>query len=385
MTSSPAAKVRLLQFGSSYEIGLTNQEVQLAKAYSQIEQIDLLVLSGERQQISGCRDQLQFAGIRHEQIDGLDDHKQIIRLMREFGSTVERFSPDIVTVNTNWQLIIAGISRLCSAKKYKIIYTVHGFRHNYPIRSIVARILIGLILMLFADLINTPTSYVERSFPFLAPRRLKKIPLGEDDCFFRAHYEPEFTQHLNFCFPGEFRKGKNQDMLIRAFRDYIDKSGNHRSLLFLPGKGPLHEHCIRLADSLGLSSNVIFPGQLNRNEMLDLYSRCQVAIIPTNKETFGHCVAEPLILGMLVISRPVGIARDVIIDDRNGFLFRNRQELLSKMLLIARSEPPYLSSVSACARSTGLQFQWKSIAERHLVEMFIPLLEGISSTRDRAY
>ena len=365
--------MKIIQVASSHKMGLTNQETQLALAYSGISELDVLVVTGKNEQYEGCFELLKSKGVANKVIKGFDVHHNFLRLVKELLDIVNEFNPDIVTVNTNWQLAIVGIANILCKNKFKLIYTVHGFRHNSPFKSMIARYLIGLLLMLFADLINAPTTYVKNKY-LLLRRKIVCIPLGEDNVFFLHSISPDFSKPFNFLFAGVFRAGKNQAMLVEAFADYLKISKNSESMLYLPGEGELRPNAMKIAKDLGVANRVVFPGQLNRQEMLKMYEQCQVAIVPTNEETFGHCIAEPLVLSRIVISRSIGLAPDYIVDGENGFFFEGKNELIRCMLKVHSMNQHDLQKISKSARVTGKSFRWDNIALRHLKEMFEPLI-----------
>lgn len=353
--------IKVLHVGSSHLMGLTNQETQLALAYRSLDAVDIVVLSGENEQYSGCFDALADAGIPCVKLKGFDLHRHFLRLVRGFNEIVKQYNPDIVTVNTNWQLAIVGVGRIILQGRFKTIYTIHGFRHNQFLKSFIARFLIVILLWLFADAINAPSSYVFKKFSLLRYKMIS-IPLGEDDLFFKKSERPKFDQSWVFCFPGQFRAGKNQAMLVEAFSEYIIRTKDTRAMLILPGEGELLEASRSLAIKLGVMGQVNFPGQLDRSDMADLYRKCQFVIIPTNSETFGHCIAEPMVMRRVVLSRPVGIARDVIVHGVNGFLFSTKDELVELMIAIRATTKKELISISDQAGNAARLFAWPEVA-----------------------
>jgi glycosyltransferase involved in cell wall biosynthesis len=368
-----ASKIKVLHVASSHLVGLTHQETQLAKAYALLDKVCVTVLSGESEQCYGCFDALNQSGVPFVIINGFDKHGEFIRIVREVVALLDDIQPDIVTVNTNWQILIFGLARMWVKNKYAVIYTIHGFRHNHPYKSDIARLIIGLLLWIFADRVNAPSSYVGNMFGFLR-YKMVSIPLGEDDTFFEKSEDPDFESTWQFCFPGQFRAGKNQAMLIRAFAEYIYKTSDRNSRLFLPGDGELLSSSKLLACKLGVEQQVIFPGQLNREDMLDIYRKCQFAIIPTNNETFGHCIAEPLVMKRVVLTRQVGIAPDVINHGINGYFFNDEAELTELLIVLTRVDRHHLISISRNAGEIGKCFKWAEVS-RQYVDSMIELLK----------
>ena len=360
---------RVIHIASSHKMGLTAQETELAIAYKKLNSFELLVVTGENEQFEGSFDRLLKNGVKNNIIKGFDEHGDFFRLVRDFVDQCNVYCPQIVTLNTNWQLLIVGLARIFCSEKFKIIYTVHGFRHNEKIKSHIALLLIKILLKVFADVVNAPTTYVARKFSPLKGKMVS-IPLGEDPIFFEQSKPNQFGSTLNMIFAGQFRAGKNQDILIRAVHDYIAQTGDNDVVLYLPGSGDLLPAAQQLANELNVAESIVFPGQLNRLEVLDLYNQCQIAVVPTNSETFGHCIAEPLVLQKIVISRPVGVAVDVIEHGSNGFLFETSDELIQILIKIRNMRPEELANISAHAKETGEMFRWENIAKRHYQEVF---------------
>lgn len=354
---------KIIFFTSSYKIGLTSQLTEQALSFNRLNGNEFFFLSGEKEQYPGLFTRLDDQHIKYGIIEGLDIHASFGRLVKAFGAYVDTVAPDIVTVHTNWQLAIAVASKYLYGNRYRVIYIIQGYRHNYRFRSVIARMLIGGALWLFTDRVITPSSFLRRQFRFLGDKN-EIIFIGEDEALFREYPLPFFHGTKRLIFPAEFREGKNQDSLIRVIKKYIETSGDTNIELYLPGKGEKLEECKQLVERLDIGNNVIFPGFLNRSEMLDLYLECQFAVVPTNIETFGHCIVEPFILGRVVISRHVGVADDIIVHGKTGFLFDNPDDLL-ELFLALLPDSALCKAVSANAYEQRHLFRWDRICTQH--------------------
>lgn len=355
--------MNIIFFTSSHKIGLTAQLTEQAISFSKVPGTRFTFLSGEKEQFPGLFNRLNQCHVPHVTIAGLDDHADFARLVTEFKSLAAATVPDWITVHTNWQLAIAVTARLISREKYKILYIMHGYRHNYRFRSIIAMALIGTGLALFADAVITPCTFLKNKFSFLGTKN-KVIFIGEDEALFDDHQLPDFTGIKRLVFPGEFRIGKNQGMLMRSVKRYIELCGDKKIELFLPGKGERLEECKALCRELGLEGNVHFPGFINRSEMLNLYLQCQYALVSSNVETFGHCIVEPFILGRVVITRHVGVADDIIRQGETGFFFNGENDLVELLLRILPNQT-LCASVAANALKERDQFRWATICQQH--------------------
>ena len=362
--------MRVIHVGSSYQMGLTSQETNLAISYEKFKDIKFFVLTGENEQFIGLRDRLKIADIRHVMIPGLDDHHDFIVLIKRLIKEIRLFKPNIVTVNTNWQLVLFGVARFFIKSKFKIVYTIHGYRHNHAVKSRVAIVIISILLHIFANKIIAPSTFLKNKFPTLK-RRTIHIPLGEDPIFFDKSEAPNFIKPYKFCYPAAFRHGKNHLDLIEAFARFIQITGNLDSQLYLPGEGYLLGKAKQCAVEMGISDRVIFPGQLDRNKMLELYLQCQFSIVCSNIETFGHCIAEPLILQRVLITRHVGIAIDIVKDGVNGLVFDTFEDLVSCLVKIDSMPLEDLMRISASAYRLSPLFNWDEITKLHINEVFL--------------
>jgi glycosyltransferase involved in cell wall biosynthesis len=353
-------------FGSSHKMGFTGQLTDFACSCldAGLPQDDFLCISGEREQFPGLFRRLDARGVEYVKINGLDDHRNFFRLAGEFDAHVKRFVPGVVHAQTNWQLAIAAVVKYLYRRRYAILYTVHGYRHNYKFRSFIARNLMGFFLFFFADKVITPSSFLKKKFDFVKDKA-EVIYLGVENDLWSEYRPPEFAGTKRLIFPGEFRQGKNQDTLIRTIKAYMDRTGDDDIELYLPGDGEKLEDCKSLCRQLGIEARVHFPGFVDRAEMLRLYTLCQYAVIPSNVETFGLCIAEPYMLGRVVISRHVGVADDLIAEGKSGFFFDNERDL-PEVLKHIFSDTEKCIRVSKNAYNNRGVLSWRQICNHYL-------------------
>ena len=357
----------VLYFTSSYEIGLTALLTEQACALMEQAPQEFIFVSGEKEQQPGLFTKLKSAGARCEIILGLDDHTGFYSHARRLEALWAKYKPSVIHVQTNWQLGLAIVVKHLFRHEFAVFYTVHGYRHNYKMRSIVARYLIGTALFLFSDRVFVTSTFLKRVFKFIGPK-VAVLYLGVDDDFYEADTSLPDSSTRHLIFPGEFRAGKNQEMIIHALHAYISRTGDRSVRLFLPGKGEKVGACINLAIQLGIRENVIFPGFVNRAQLLTLYHSCHCAIIPTNIETFGLSIAEPYVLGRVILARRVGIAGDILIDGYNGYLFEDEQELTELLCTLLPNTKLLAHTAKRTAMNRDL-FRWSRIARQYLEDV----------------
>ncbi len=117
-------------------------------------------------------------------------------------------------------------------------------------------------------------------------------------------------------YAANFQKHKNHRLLVSLMQDHLRK-GDVK--LMLGGSGTEMDGIHQLCIDLGIAENVVFMGRVPRAHFLEHMKNAYCSIVLSKNETFGHCIMEPLQLGVPVISTPTGIAPTVINDFKNGF------------------------------------------------------------------
>ena len=212
------------------------------------------------------------------------------------------------------------------------------------------------------------SSYVSRRFWFIKYKT---------DIVFYIMSKPEFNKPenhifaspLNMVFPAQFRYGKNQQIFIKAVAKYIKRTNDHSVKLYLPGSGPLLKKCINLTNRLNLEKNIIFPGKLPHNEVIDLYEKCNIALVSSNVETYGRCIAEPYTLGRCVITKKTGVAIDIIENTKTGYLFTSTNDLVN-ILIYLYNNPTQIIYVANNAFKTKSIFSTKNVLDSYYNSIF---------------
>lgn len=105
---------------------------------------------------------------------------------------------------------------------------------------------------------------------------------------------------------GTVERRKNLEVVIRALRGLPDAS-----LMAVGPFTPYREECERVARECGVSDRVLFRGYIPREELLDLYARASVAVVPSTYEGFGYGVAQAMCAGVPFIAANVSSLPEV--------------------------------------------------------------------------
>jgi glycosyltransferase involved in cell wall biosynthesis len=357
--------MKILFFISDYNYGLTSLLTGQAIAFDKIKNHKLTFITGNTEKEEGLFKKLKEAKIDYVIVNHLEYHINFMQQVKDVLKVVLENKPNIIHVQTNWQLAICTYLKYRYSIKFDIFYTLHGFQNHKKIKSVFARFFIGLSLLLFVKKVIVCSNYTKKKFRILS-YKIKVLYLGVDELIFNKVENDVLKSNtsLKVIFPAEFRVGKNQDLLLYSLAKYIKEFPLVDVQLILPGNGANFEKCVSLAKKLGIENKVFFPGYLSKHEIIRLYNECSIAIIPSNSETFGLCIAEPYSLGRCIISRNVGVAPDIIKNGINGFLFTKDNDFYPLFSQVLNNK----ASIDSCGNVAFLDrmiFNWSEISNEY--------------------
>ncbi len=119
-------------------------------------------------------------------------------------------------------------------------------------------------------------------------------------------------------FVGNLEPRKCPDDLIKSFQIVLKEIPNAK--LIFTGKGKEENHLKRLASKLKLKERVIFTGLVFGNRKWDLFTRCDVFVLPSIIEGHPNVVIEAMACSKPVVLTNTGPHPEMIKDGESGFL-----------------------------------------------------------------
>jgi glycosyltransferase involved in cell wall biosynthesis len=106
--------------------------------------------------------------------------------------------------------------------------------------------------------------------------------------------------------------------------------------LCILGEGPLRDAVSKRVAALGLERNVTFLDQVaSAHDVACLHNQSRMLVCASTAEGGPRVTVEAMACGVPVISTPVGVMRELIVDGQNGMLFDcNAAELANKIRLL---------------------------------------------------
>jgi len=140
------------------------------------------------------------------------------------------------------------------------------------------------------------------------------VPLVVDAGIFRPGTGPreEFILSIARMHTGNARR-KSFPEIIRAI-PLVRARHPQMRFVFAGYRGGDTEYLESLAQRIGVSDCVEFPGAVSREKKIELMQRCRVFLSPSRHEGFGLAILEAMSCGAPVVSSPAGAVPEVLGD-----------------------------------------------------------------------
>lgn len=272
-------------------------------------------------------------------------HKMNIKAYKELKKIIDEHQFNIIHCHTPMGGVITRLAAKKS-RKYgtKVLYTAHGFHFckgaplinwflYYPIEKILSSITDCLIT------INEEDYKLAKNHRFKAEAIKHVHGVGVNTEVFipvdetqknslrkSLGYKPD--DFLMF-YAAEFNKNKNQKLLIEALALIKDKVPNAK--LLLAGEGVLLQDCQKLARTLMVDDKIHFLGF--RNDIENLLKVSDIAVASSLREGLPVNIMEAMACGLPVIANDNRGHRELIQDDKNGWIIENNSSDFSKKII----------------------------------------------------
>ena len=206
-------------------------------------------------------------------------------------------------------------------------------------------------------------------------RNIHIVPTGiEIERFYQEKYNNMDTLNLRkrvglnkedkvILFVGRLGKEKSVDLLIEAQASIVKKYPKCKLLII--GDGPDMELFHKLVNKHKLEDNVLLIGKVPWEEIPKYYQVADIFATASRTETQGLTVIEAMAASIPVVAADDESFKNIIIDDLNGYLFKNKKEYINKIETLL-SDNDKLKRMGKQARISTEPYSTKYFAEKVL-------------------
>lgn len=204
------------------------------------------------------------------------------------------------------------------------------------------------------------------------------VPMGVDTHDFTktdavAHLKIKFNiEGPVVLFVGRLIDLKGIVYLIRAIPDILQQFPGLKTLII--GCGPQKDELMRLADAKGIRDHIIFIDEVSQEELVPFYSMADIFVLPSivnqhgETEGFGVVLLEAMACELPVIASNVGGISDIIRDEDNGLLVRQKDpQAISSAIIRLLSDAHLRKKIVANGfQIVNEKFSWSVISDRFI-------------------
>jgi PEP-CTERM/exosortase A-associated glycosyltransferase len=172
-------------------------------------------------------------------------------------------------------------------------------------------------------------------------------------------------------FLGSFYGYEGLELIIQALPQIIDSIPN--AIFLLVGGGPQQQNLKNQINQLGLEKHVIMPGRVPHSEVSCYYSLVDLLIYPRKPMRLTELVTplkplEAMAQGKLVLASDVGGHKELITDNKNGWLFEsgNVDALANKTIDVLSSQQDWPAVIKEGRQFVEQERNWKNSVARYI-------------------
>ncbi len=143
------------------------------------------------------------------------------------------------------------------------------------------------------------------------------------------------------------------------------KAQNRKFKFIVVGKGNIKKYT-KMAKEAQIISDVIFTGPVNKEKLIRMYLASDLYIMLSKFDTFGMVVLEAMAAGLpVIISSNVG-AKDLVQEDKNGFIVSNTSDtdyIATKIALLL--DENIRRPLAEAAYQTAEQNTWDDVTKKY--------------------
>lgn len=244
----------------------------------------------------------------------------------EIKKILKNEKPDVVHLNSTKAGLIGSLASWLAGKKFKLVYTIHGWIFNEPLSPTLKRLYLGLekISAHICDaLIVLSQSELKTGLDnkIGGPEKLKLISHGitPPDFFSREIAREKLRLPPSaFCIGtiANFYPTKGLPYLVEAAAKL--KAKNHPANFVIMGDGIERGYLESLIAKYDLEKNITLAGQIP--EAARYLKAFDLFVLPSIKEGLPYAILEAMAAGLAIVATNVGGIPEMIENGRDGEL-----------------------------------------------------------------
>lgn len=154
----------------------------------------------------------------------------------------------------------------------------------------------------------------------------------------------------NLLFVGRLEKYKGVQDVVGMMPALLASEPDVR-LTIVGGDGGFRREIEALSERLGVRKNIIFTGEVSRDDLLKAYREADIFVLPSRMEGFGIVLLEAMASGLPCVAYSIPSVRTLIVHGKTGLLAENETEFFESILCLLQN-----ASVRSKIRKAGMEY-----------------------------
>lgn len=182
--------------------------------------------------------------------------------------------------------------------------------------------------------------------------------------------KPSRSENLQILFVGRIARVRRIELLLQAASQislpfHLTIVGGEEKTSSVTRSGYLGE-LKQLTKQLKLEGRVSFVGRKSNEELKFLYQSADIFVYPSLYENFGQPLLEAASYGLPLISTPVGIARDIVINGKTGYQTSGKPEEIKDRIESLKDINLRLEMGRQIQTEIKNRFDWEKIMAQYM-------------------
>lgn len=315
----------------------------------------------------------------YEEVDGIKIYRFPVyfrlgenALFWNFEKKLIQINPGIINTHVYrhpHSTIAPKIARKLGAKCF---LTTHAPFVEKELRSFTLNLAVNLYDKFLAKRIlnsyNKILAITKWEIPILHKLGCKKDKIVYSPNGFPEEFLKQKIKHSNraktIVFLGRIAPIKNLEILLQAFKILLDKKYKVKLRLVGQIEKGYEFSIIKTIKELKLDKNVELPGPIyDIKKKIKILQNSDIFVLPSKREASPLALIEAMALGLLVVSSETQGGKEFVIDGKNGFRYKDKQELVEKLEYCIQNYAG-IKKIKQEARKSVSKLNWKDLARK---------------------
>ncbi len=258
-------------------------------------------------------------------------------LIKSVRKLVKQINPHIL--HSHYATSYGLYGRMCSFHPF--IISVWGSDvYEFPKGNKIKELLLKYILKGADKVCSTSHNMAEETKKYYN-KEIIITPFGVDLDKFKCNIPILSSNNITIGVMKGLEKVYGLNYLIEGFSQLIrEYRGTKELRLLIVGDGTQRTELEHLAKKLGISSRIVFTGNIDNEKIPEYINKMDIVCLPSLSESFGVSAVEACACGRPILATEVGGLKEIIFDNYNGFVIQQKssEDIKLKLMRIIEDE-----------------------------------------------